>query len=714
MSGKNKYAFLDFYYKLTSSIVPVTRDDDRRPLIKWKSQKLTKKELITKFPIDNYNYAIVIPDDLVIVDVEATKGGLDQLKKLSKFKLKSTYHNITGRDGIHLFFKKGNIKIPHGYAENFPGIEFLGPGKMVTIPHSIHHKTNRPYKAGRIKPLKSNIKKFPEEMLKLFNFNSVDDEPEKAKQKLILQNKFDELKTYLLYIDPHDFRDFNKWVKLLFSAYDLTKGDARGFELFYEWSRKDEKYKNDRAKIKNLWDKVKKIKQDKNDKRNLITWKTIAYIAGKAGAKIRVNAGRLIDEILTNNFEFISAIENDGEYCRYIGEKINLFKNSPKEIITGVEWVRLTEGVLARIQGFVFDQSGIHKNDFVTMRIKDKMEHKRISIFKGAWEEIEYKHGTGLKDLNALKATKEIFFKLIKHKDTEHAAQVFPFFVKYLVSGARANLAEFDDKYRSNSQTCLCISSDRQGVGKSTFARALTPIPEMVYYPNLKNIRDMEIKLAIARASMCIIDDYQPTYQKELNNLNEILTQHNILVRPKYGRIEEQKTKRAYFALTTNYKKILNDFTGTRRWINLDLLDMDIVKIIKIVPRMHGEIIALARSNFRHWFNRQEINLLETLNEPFSGSETVDNILINHYETNTGKTEYEVPAIEIMRRINRAYGNGTVRDPRPLGAAINRLFPDAISRRAIFEGRKITVYNLKLIKPFDDRDIIINGSEASA
>jgi len=425
--------------------------------------------------------------------------------------------------------------------------------------------------------------------------------------------------------------------------------------------------------------------------------------------------GRLVDEIIYNTFELVSTIENDGEYVRDIRPNRDIFKNTPTEKIQEKEWTKLTDGTIARIQGHIFDESGIVKNDFVAMRLKDKLERNKISIFKSAWENVSYRYGSDVDNIDDLQHTKEIYFKLIKHKDKEHAKKTFPYFVKYMVSGIRANLSEYDDLHRSNSQTCLCISSDRQGLGKSTFARALTPCPEMIYYPNLKNIRDMETKLAISRAAMCIIDDYQPTYQKELNNLNEILTQHTILVRPKYGRIEISKTKRAYFALTTNYKKILNDFTGTRRWINLDIVDMDIEKILKKINLLHGEMFSLAKAKFRHWMNSEEIDELEALNEPFSGVETLDNILLDHYEVNmTPNAKLQVPAIEIMRRVNRAYGSGMIRDVRQLGAALQRIFPEAKNHRAMFNGRKLTTYNLTMVKPFDDKQIIIENGKVNA
>jgi hypothetical protein len=716
----HEYNFLDFYYALGGTIVPVTRDEKRAPLIKWSKIKLTKTQLIKKYPISKYNYAFHIPEGLVVMDIEATKGGLKQLDDIREhgFNVLATYHNVTGRKGIHAYFKitKKQV-IPHGYSKNYKGIEFVAPGKLITIPPSIHAKSGKPYTVGEKKPLKKNIRKFPAGLMELFDY---DNKPERLskedfKKQVVLQDKIDELGQYLSYLDPLEYNTYGEWVKLLFSSYDLVKGDKRGLELFINWSLKDERYSGDASKIKLLWKSVTKIKQDKNDKRNLITWKTIAYLASKAGAKLKVNLCRLVDEILNNNFLFMSTIENDGEYVRYCGDKYDVFKNTPKEPINGEGWARITDGVLSRIMGFIFDLSGIVKNDFVSMRVKDKLECNRVSLFQTAWDGVEFKNGSTASDMKGLRATKEIFFKCLTHKDADHAKRVYPFFVKYLVSGVKANLAEYDDMHRSNSQTCLCISSDRQGIGKSTLARALTPLPHMIYYPNLRNIRDMETKLAISRASMCIIDDYQPTYQKELNNLNEVLTQHNILVRPKYGRIEISKTKRAYFALTTNYKKILNDFTGTRRWINLDLIGMNIEKILKLAPRMHGEMIALARVDFRHWFTVDEINELEQLNEPFSGTETLDNILLNHYEINDSKnTELQVPAIEIMRRINRAYGNSLVRDVRQLGAALNRLYPKATSKRAMFEGKKLTFYNLKMIKPFDDRSIIITQGETTA
>lgn len=714
MTESINFKFLDFFYKIKGgAVVPITKDDKRVPVVKFGADDyyIEKEKLISDYSFDCHNYSFKLPEDIVIIDVESHKGGLKEitdLKDSEGIDIFKTYHHITGRGGVHAFYKiKPNHgkRLRKGFLPGFKGVEILcGKNVLSPIPPSTHYQTGKPYEVGEIQQYIKNIKNLPTYFLDLYP-EAVDGDAVPV-DTIISESKFDDLEYCLKYLNPTKFRSYDKWIQILFSAWDFVKGHKKGLKIFSDWCFQDERYEADKKKINNLWKHVQDRKENDPSAR-AISYKTIMYHALKAGAKIKINLGKLIDEILQQNFRFTGTLENDGEYVHDIVQDRNIFENSALERIGGKKWARLTNGVIARIQGLIFDESGIMRKDFIEMRIKDKIERNRISIFKQAWDEIAFKHYADVKEIEDLENTKKLFFSLLKHKDKDYAEKVYPFFVRYLVGGVKANLEEFDDAHRSNSQTCLCINSEQQGIGKSTFARALSPCPDMIYYPNLKHIRDNETKLAISRASMCIIDDYQPTYQKELNNLNEILTQHSILARPKYGRIEIPKTKRAYFALTTNYKKILNDYSGTRRWINIDLDNMKIEKILEIMPRVHGEILSLARSGFRHWLNLEEIHVLEELNSDFSGGETLDAIILNHYDVDKELTADMQPStVDIMYKVNKAHGTRTIRDVRQIGATIKRLFPEAEASRASRDGQRVRTYPLKMIRPFNPMDTV--------
>jgi hypothetical protein len=698
----------DFYYDVLKSYVfPIHRGEKRVPAVKWKSHHPTRDELQEKFPVTEFNFAVAIPENVVVIDVEVRKGGLAQVEELRKngVDILKTYHHYTGADGIHAFYRvppNKDIRVFKGFLKNYDAIEIVGAGKSITIPPSVHYKTQKPYRAGGLKQHNSSIQFLPDEAVNIF-FELVG-APE---TQMIEGRDTSNLAEYLSFLPITEYRAYDEWRNILFAVHHFVNGDESGLKTFIAWCTADEKYRDSADAISELWRAVP-AERNKAGAAALITYKTLYYNVLKHGGRIKTSAEKLADEILRVHFEFISTVENDGEYVRSKTGTKDVFENSPKEKIGAADWTRLTNGVLARIQGFIFDKSGIVRPNFIEMRIRDRLEANRVSIFKLTWDEIG--HGAafleGINDENDLPLTKEIFLKHVDHINKETAKILYPYFVKYMVSGIKANLEEFDDRFRSHSQTCLNIISEKQGIGKSTFVRMLTPCPDLIYYPNLRQMKDNETKLAISRAAMCIIDDYTPMFQKELTNLNDILTQHHILVRPKYGKIEIKKTRRAFFALTTNHRKILNDFNGTRRWINVEINDIDTVSIEPILRGMYQELYALAKNeNYRHWLTEDDISGLEKLNTTYSGSDTLDAIMLNHYVpyNDLEETEY-IAGVEVMRKINKAYGNNTIRDVRQVGHVVNRLFPEVKSKRIRETESRIRVYALKQVRAFDKHD----------
>lgn len=712
---------IDFYHSLGGNLIPVKHKGKIPVVKKWNVIEISKEDLLKKYPAKKYNWAFVVPDNMFVVDVEKDKGGFEQLeilKKQFKIDVYKTFHVFTGGGGLHAYYKfSGKKNIFKGYLKKYKdlneklkdidGIEIIQPGSRCTIPPSVH-SSNKKYVFGKVKAIKKSIHAAPSSSKNVF-WSSEETKPKKEKKEPVTRGIFDDLEYYLSYIPTEKFNDYEEWVKILFSVHDFCRGNEQGLSIFIDWCMKDPHYKNNKEHIRKQWLGIKKIKEKATDSQKLITKYTLFYYAHKFGAKIKANLNLLIDEILNKTFHFISTAENDGEYVRDLRGNKDVFINSEKKKIGEMYYTTLTNGAISLILDFIHNQCRIYKKEYTITKIQASLEKNRFSLFTNAWEAIEVNAKKQMKGLVRLKSgdnatnIKKLFFQYLEHRDVEIAKEVYPFFVKYLVSGVKSNLKEFDELYRTHSQTCLCIYSKDQGIGKSTLARVLTPMPDMIYYPSLKNIREPESKLAISRSSMCIIDDYQPSYQKELNNVNELITQHTILVRPKYGRIEIPKIRRAYFALTTNYKQIINDWTGSRRWVHLDLLSINIDKIIKIMPKVHAEMIALARSKYQSWLTIKEIKTLEVLNESITGNDTLDQILLNHYSYTEDTEENEwISLASMMKDINRAYGSNRIREANQLGLALRHLFPEVKDhvQRVQRQGKKLTIYPLKVIRSF--------------
>jgi hypothetical protein len=700
-----KKKLIEFYYGLGGYLVP---ERNKMPTVKsWNTKKIPKQEFISKYGDANLNWGFVIPNGVCIIDVEAHKGGLEQVKRLKEstgVDILKTFHTITGRGGIHAYYKIPENKVAYsGYLKDYNAIEILGAGKKATVPPSIHDNL-KPYKVGKLKPCDTAIKNIPTKSKNIF-WEPVEKKKQKNKADINpeLKDTMEIMTDLLAYIPSTHFNTYDKWVKILFACYDMSKGQKEGFDIFLAWCLTDPAYDGATAKIKKMWEKVKRIYRgtEEDDSENaLITQNTLYYTAMKYGAKIKRNLDKLINESINTHFRFMSVEETGAELVRYIRKLGSPLKDSGQKSIGGFKWSYATKGVKNVIYDLIHTQTGIFKKPYTDMKIDAALMKNQIAMYDHAYNLLQKRYGFECKKLEDAKNIKDLYFNHIKHTDKKYAETNYIHFVMHLVSVVRMQLQEFDHTYKSQSQTCLVLFSDKQGIGKSTFARSLSVYPDLVYPINLNKTEDSESRLALCRACMALVDDYNPRSQKELDRLKDLISMNVVMARKKYEVIEQPVRRRASFCLTTNTSQILNDVSGSRRWIVLNVQSINMSVLDELMPKVHAEALSLARNGFKHYASDKELEERENLNDSFSGFAKLDEILTSHYQINIDAEEgLWLSRTEIMGDVNDRYGRNTILDPSVLGRTITRIFAGVRSKR-VGAGGKSRIYNLRLVKGF--------------
>jgi len=170
------------------------------------------------------------PSDL-IVDVDPRNGGLDSLAKLERdldIKIRITVATPSG--GFHGYYRKDGRDIKKSL-KAYPGIDFITYGGYVVIPKS--KIKGIPYKG------EFSQEDAPEALLDLIGKKAV-------VTKLLVRET--EIKQCLQLIPPDV--PYPKWVNV---GMGLKSWDVeRGYELWYDWSRKGKKFKAREMKAK--WD----------------------------------------------------------------------------------------------------------------------------------------------------------------------------------------------------------------------------------------------------------------------------------------------------------------------------------------------------------------------------------------------------------------------------------------------------------------------------
>lgn len=171
-------------------------------------------------------------------------------------------------------------------------------------------------------------------------------------------------------------------------------------------------------------------------------------------------------------------------------------------------------------------------------------------------------------------------FELVDSKEEDDFELVFTF---WMVKAAQMLLE--DQANSAVNRLVLCIQSDKQGIGKTTFARALTKPFDEALNPSVYEMdrpdftKDSRIELA--KNVIVILDDINNWHSSGLRGMKSIISSKVIKVRPPYGAVSVSKPRTASFFATTNELGFLNE-EGDTRWavfrvkeLNWSYIDID-------------------------------------------------------------------------------------------------------------------------------------------
>ena len=165
------------------------------------------------------------------------------------------------------------------------------------------------------------------------------------------------------------------------------------------------------------------------------------------------------------------------------------------------------------------------------------------------------------------------YFELVNSSEVEDFDAVFKY---WLVKGAQM-LVESQINSSVN-RLVFCVQSDKQGIGKTTFARTLTKPFDEVLNPSVYEMdrpdftKDSRIELA--KNVIVILDDINNWHSSGLKAMKSVISSKVIKVRPPYGAISVTKPRTASFFATTNELGFLNE-QGDTRWAVFRVKDLD-------------------------------------------------------------------------------------------------------------------------------------------
>ncbi len=223
------------------------------------------------------------------------------------------------------------------------------------------------------------------------------------------------------------------------------------------------------------------------------------------------------------------------------------------------------------------------------------------------------------------------------------------------------------------NQTVI-VFSGKQGLGKTTWMEKLMPkqLKEYIFSGTI-NPNNKDTLIHLAECMLINLDELENLNKTEIGSLKEIITKTHIRMRKAYGHNNENMPRRASFAGSVNTAQFLNDTTGSRRFLCFEVENIEYTHNIDI-NKVYAQAVSLYKSDFRHWFNQEEIKEINANNEQYQLRSPEEELLLTWFESAEKETaQYFLNTTQILQMItSRANLNISDASVNKLGKALRK------------------------------------------
>ncbi len=185
------------------------------------------------------------------------------------------------------------------------------------------------------------------------------------------------------------------------------------------------------------------------------------------------------------------------------------------------------------------------------------------------------------------------------------------------------------DQLHGNEQVLTLIGA--QGCGKSTFCAQLLPPQFREYYldhVNLGNKFDKE--MALTSNLLVNLDELDQIKSGKQAELKQMLSKIQVNGRPIFGKAQRNRKRYASFVATTNNPRPLQDTTGSRRYLCVEI-PQDAI-ILNDHPIDYDQLYAqvvyeIREQKFPYWFTPAETRRIEEMNVKFQRVSDLESML---------------------------------------------------------------------------------------
>ncbi|MCP4501151.1 MAG: hypothetical protein GY822_14425 [Deltaproteobacteria bacterium] len=204
----------------------------------------------------------------------------------------------------------------------------------------------------------------------------------------------------------------------------------------------------------------------------------------------------------------------------------------------------------------------------------------------------------------------------------------------------------------------LLVLVGGQNTGKTEFFRRLLPEPLRRFYAESKLDREKDDEILMTQKLMILDDEFGGKTKRDSKRLKELTSKQQFTLREPYGKKNVTLNRLAVLCGTSNDEQLLNDSTGNRRIIPIEISSIDhqqynAIDKMELMIECYMEF----KAGFNYELDRDDISLLNQSTKKFEQVVPERELLMKYfkhpeYANNAGGVEY-MQGMEIKAYLER-------------------------------------------------------------
>ena len=202
------------------------------------------------------------------------------------------------------------------------------------------------------------------------------------------------------------------------------------------------------------------------------------------------------------------------------------------------------------------------------------------------------------------------------------------------------------------------LISEEQGWLKSTFCKSLMPEALQAYYTDQVDLStggSLEKKLAVM--GLINLDEFDRLTSRAMAKLKNLMQLSSLNMRQAYQNNYTKLPRIASFIGTSNRKDLLDDPTGSRRFLCVEVeyrIDCSGIDLTQIYAQLKSEL----EGGERYWFTSEEEQEIQRHNEAFYQLHPEEELFRNHFRIPSSGEAYEMLSLsDILETLKQKHGS---------------------------------------------------------